>query len=291
MRKNWTRKLSAFLLAALVFSMMGTMAFATETSSDPEKDLVIGSEYGGGGSPGEEAVDGSGGEDSSDPFGEPGRLVLEGDPLWDDVQAIVDAENSAEGSYTGSDAVSGDVYVRYGQNPVYYDDGSWGIDVKIQNGSGKDIVLDWSMTPTDSHGSLLDVLDMGSYINNKTIRHGYIRNFRIVFSGRPAVVESEIGLADDAGELYDPVKFTMKDGNVGTAYSMVTNPYPEDHPIWSTMETVSGEPCEDCGVEPSDEISDDVNQANHIILVCVLVCLLVVVGVLLIIYLRHKNKK
>ena len=43
MRRNWSKRLTALMLAILAFAALGTVALADET--DPEKDLVIGSEY------------------------------------------------------------------------------------------------------------------------------------------------------------------------------------------------------------------------------------------------------
>lgn len=241
MRRNWSKRLTALMLAILAFAALGTVALADET--DPEKDLVIGFAYGGGESPGENDF-------VSEPDG-PFELT---DDMKAEIDQAVAAEYSVEGFFSGTSA-SGMVYARYGRNPMYYNDGSWSVDVQLKNTSDKDIILDWTLNPVNEYGALLEVLDMGTYSESSLLKSGYTRSFTFIFPERPKTIGNHICLMGSDDAEYDALKFLFEHDAHGSAYSVIKTVSADDpiwsDPIWDDLESGVVTPCESCGTTSS----------------------------------------
>ena len=284
MRRNWSKRLTALMLAILAFAALGTVALADET--DPEKDLVIGSEYGGGGSPGTDfnvPAEGKNRESFEDDW----YVVGPGDPVYEAIIEREDKKFGPDGVDLGESA-SGHVIVYYGVNEAYYDDGSYGVDVAFQNVSGKNLTMDLTLVPVNKNGVLLDVLDTGSYNDGFQFSAQKEYGFRLIFSERYANVQCSVNFKDEDGESYGPLEFKILPGNSNVRTLSIVNMHSADDPIWSTGQTSIDGECETCGIVSDDaQEHDDVNIGLWIMVIGILLAVICVV----IFIIREKKKK
>lgn len=281
MRKNWTRKLSAFLLAALVFSMMGTMAFATEASSDPEKDLVIGSEYGGGGSPGEGAGDGTVG-------GDPDLSEDQAEALMNWLEGHFEGDGVSISKNPNDEIIS----VDYGMGEQVYDDGSTAVTVMFTNYFAKDVPLHLSISAENANGVAMDASIGSGYEDGFVLKSGYRRAFQIfVEDGRYSKIHCV--LSDYAKDIEDaknePFKFDIRTG-IEDVKTVVVKKVHEPSFLPGTGSGSHVSDCEGCGT--SDERNEESNAEGHFwiyMIVALSVILAVVLSIVLI--LRRKTEK
>ncbi len=279
MRRNWSKRLTALMLAILAFAALGTVALADET--DPEKDLVIGSEYGGGGSPDGGSGGGTKGEDPN---------------LSEDQAAIL--TKWLEGHFEGDGVLISEqpndeiVSIDYGMGEQIYDDGSTAVTVMFTNYFAEDIPLHLSISAENANGVVMEAVVGSGYEDGFILKAGYRRAFQIfVENGRYSKIHCV--LTDYAKDVEnaknEPFKFDIRTGIEDVKTVVVKKVHePSFLPGVNSGGYVSD--CEGCGI--GNESDDELNAEEHF-WVYMLVGIAVVVGIaaLVILILRRKTKQ
>ena len=287
MRRNWSKRLTALMLAILAFAALGTVALADET--DPEKDLVIGSEYGGGGSPGLEAGPG-GGENRVD-LGDGIFYITPGDPLYDAIDKQWEQAFEVEGYRFGTDAVNGLLSIDRAE--YYFDDGTYCMELSLINQSGKDVMLRWDIQATDEHGAVVEILDMGTYTDKTTVSRDTMRNFRIIFSKKYSKLNLDMTCFSMDDVAYPNVKLSLlpkTSGGLSFVKSiMLEDIYPSDDPIWQQSPIGVADDCSDCGITPDED--EGVVESDSFPIWILVICVFAIICVIVCVFIVRRNNK
>lgn len=281
------KKVLAVLLAGTMLVAMGAIGYATEAVSDPEKDLVIGSEYGGGGSPGSESLD------ADDSRIEGGDEQILGPTLSDSEMAAYTAwleQHFADDGVSIADgADDGFVSVDYGMGETLFDDGSIGVTVMFTNYCKQDIPLYFSTVSEDSHG-VLQTSSIGSgYTDGFVLKSGYRRAFQIfVEEGQYSKINCILSDLSKNVEnaATDSFSFTIRHGIEDVKTILMEQVH---EPKFSSDIDMSGSgkpaDCPTCGITQDMETED-----NSSILVWVAIIIIIIIVVLLVVlYMQYRK--
>ena len=285
MRRNWSKRLTALMLAILAFAALGTVALADET--DPEKDLVIGSEYGGGGSPGE-GPEGGGAVIYDD------ENILANPEVSDEDMAAILSE--FEKIYTGnglplSGEANGMFFVQHIGNNRYMTD-SYESTFAFSNSTNKNVKIKLNLTFVDDHGVVIENPEISDgYVDDIVIESMRVRNFRVYTTKAYSKVLCDVALVDaNTNDEYEGISGEFQANKAGSRHSSLEQIYSSEE-LWALGNNGASAPvdCEGCGV--SDGIEENQNPGIKnmgivwvIIGVCVGICTVFVVLV-------YRNKK